>query len=219
MRTVLKNILYIFRILLLTILVLVFLYMISAFLLSLLPTHPPEYSCHPRKKIYISSNGIHLDIIIPSSDIREQFLENLYILPGTKFVSFGWGDKEFYINTPEWSDLTLPVAFQAVFLKSESAMHVTCHRYDSESWKAISICKWQLDTLNAYIEKSFQKMENGRLKKLSFPGYNEFDAFYYANGSFSLFMTCNVWTNNALKKTGIRTSVWSPFTFGVLFHL
>jgi len=38
-------------------------------------------------------------------------------------------------------------------------------------------------------------------------------------GSFSLFNTCNVWVNKALKVTGIETSVWSPFDFGVLHHL
>lgn len=162
---------------------------------------------------------MHLDIVMPLENIEPEFLCRLEILPGTKYVSFGWGDKEFYINTPEWKDLTFKTAFKALFLKSETAMHVTCYSTRYSSWRDIKICSSQLDLLNRYIEKSFSKNENGSFKKLTVPGYYENDFFFEAIGSFSLFKTCNVWVNNALKETGVPTSVWSPFDFGVLHHL
>ncbi|HDR51371.1 MAG TPA: DUF2459 domain-containing protein, partial [Mariniphaga anaerophila] len=85
--------------------------------------------------------------------------------------------------------------------------------------KKIRLCSWQLDSLNRYIENSFKKNENGHFIQINFEGYNQYDSFYNAKGSFSLFRTCNVWVNVALKEIEVKTSVWSPFDFGVLFHI
>jgi len=156
---------------------------------------------------------------LPVKNIDTEFLKMLEILPQTKYVAFGWGDKQFYINTPEWKDLTIKTAFKALFLKSETAMHVTCYRNSFARWRKIKLCSSQLDSLNGYIEKSFQKNTNGSLQKIAVSGYNETDAFYAAKGSFSLFKTCNIWVNKALKVSGVETSVWSPFDLGVLYHL
>ncbi len=195
------------------------LYFIAAIVFSVLKTHPPNLNCITDKEIFITTNGVHLDIILPLENVDREFLNKLEILPGTKYVAFGWGDKEFYINTPQWKDLTFKTAFKALFLKSETAMHVTGYRNSYSSWRKIKLCSSQLGTLNSYIEKSFLKTGNGNLQKIAVPGYYGYDAFYEAKGSFSLFRTCNIWVNKALKATGVETSVWSPFDLGVLYHL
>jgi len=46
-------------------------------------------------------------------ELNYEFLKKLEIMPRTKYVSFGWGDKEFYINTLEWKDITFKIAFEA----------------------------------------------------------------------------------------------------------
>ncbi|MGM0620720.1 MAG: TIGR02117 family protein [Bacteroidota bacterium] len=198
---------------------LIVLYLAIALLLSFLPTHPPEKNCRPEHKIFVATNGVHLDIILPVEKIETDLRSQLQLPAGTRFVSFGWGDKAFYIKTPEWSDLTFPVAFRALFLKTEAAMHVTSLGRMFSDWKEVEICTGQLNTLNSYINSSFKKNETGELQKLEFPGYTSHDDFYEGNGSFTVFRTCNVWANNALKETGVKTSVWSPFDFGVLHHL
>lgn len=194
-------------------------YFLAALFLSYLPVIPKDRNCDPNKTIYITSNGVHLDIVLPVSNINKQFISKLEIPEGTQFVSFGWGDKNFYAKTPEWSDLTIPVAFKALFLKSESAMHVTLYRRSYSHWRTVKICDQQLDSLNAYIENSFEKTTDGAIQKSEFPGYTSSDHFYEAKRYFTLFRTCNVWTNNALKEIEVKTSVWSPFDFGVLYHL
>lgn len=194
-------------------------YLFFALLFSFLPTHPPQQNCLPKNEIFIASNGIHLDIILPVEYVAPQIRQQLNILPGTLFIAFGWGDKEFYVKTPEWSDLTVPVAFKALFLKSETAMHVTFYRYAFRTWEKLKLCSAQLTRLNYYIENSFKKNEQGNFLKMDFEGYTQFDDFYDATGSFSLFHTCNVWINLALKEIEVKTSVWSPFDFGVLFHI
>lgn len=194
-------------------------YFFLAIIFSLLPTHPPDRECPANDEIFIVSNGVHLDIVIPVEALDPAFLRQLDLITGTRFVAFGWGDKEFYIKTPEWSDLTFPVAFRALFLKSETAMHVTCLPYPFLSWNKITLCKCQMERLNDYIQSTFKTDEAGNLMKINFDGYTAYDFFYDARGSFSLFRTCNVWVNRAMKVTGLKTSVWSPFTFGILFHI
>jgi uncharacterized protein (TIGR02117 family) len=134
-------------------------------------------------------------------------------------VAFGWGDRNFYLKTPEWSDLTFTVAFKALFLKSNTAMHVTLYPRKINSWKQLPLCDEQLMALIDYINNSFAEDENGKLVKMDFEGYHQFDSFFEAKGSFSLFKTCNVWVNSALKEAEVRTAVWTPIDFGVLYHI
>jgi len=202
-----------------TIVNLLLLYILGAIIFSLLGTHPPAKQCFPENEIYISTNGVHLDIIFPTNEINYTLRNQLEINPNTKFVSFGWGDKQFYIQTPEWKDLTVPVAFKALFLKSETAMHVTRYSQSYPHWNKITLCPEQLKKLNEYIVQSFARNSAGNVEKVPVPGYGYNDTFYDANGSFSLFRTCNIWVNNALKKAGIRTAIWSPFDVGVLYHI
>ena len=194
-------------------------YFVLALVLSLFKTHPQKQLCSPIHETFVSTNGVHLDIVLHIENIDEEFLYNLEVLPGTNYVSFGWGDKDFYINTPEWSDLTFKTAFKALFIKSETAMHVTCYKNKYESWKPLLLCTSQLNSINNYIEKSFLINETKTFVKINVEGYNNYDSFFEAKGSFSFFKTCNIWVNKALKEAEIKTSVWSPFDFGVLFHI
>ncbi len=198
---------------------LIVIYFIAALILSVVKTRPPVQDCNEKKELFITTNGVHLDIIIPMELLNPDFSRNLETLPGTKYVSFGWGDRNFYINTPEWKDLTFPTAFNALFLKSKTAMHVTCLQQKYSGWEPFYLCPERLGDLHFYIENSFLRNENGTFIKIPVQGYYGFDFFYEAKGSFSLFKTCNVWVNNALKTAGFETSVWSPFDWGVLYHL
>jgi uncharacterized protein (TIGR02117 family) len=194
-------------------------YFFSALVLSVFPTFPSKSDCQPNHQVFVSTNGVHLDIIIPVKELHSEFERQLSLPPGTEFVSFGWGDKEFYINTPEWSDLTFPIAFQALFLKSETSVHVTLYKTAYSHWRKLDLCTSQLETLNRYIFQTFSKDEKNNLVKFQIPGYGPNDYFYAAKGSFSIFRTCNVWVSRALKSIHVKTSVWSPFDFGVLYHL
>jgi len=84
-------------------------YFFVALVLSVFPTFPSELNCRPDHQVFVSTNGVHLDIIIPVEELPHEMAKQLDLPGKIRFVSFGWGDKEFYINTPEWSDLTFPI--------------------------------------------------------------------------------------------------------------
>lgn len=190
-----------------------------ALLLSLIPTRPQQHQCESKKEIFLTTNGIHLDIVIPKEDLSEGLKSDLKLRNQAKYIAIGWGDKGFYLETPTWADLTFSTAFSAMFLKSESAMHVTSYFKKYDTWKKIEICPAQLNDLMVYINDSFQKNDSGGKNLIPQSGYSNYDDFYKGNGSYSIFKTCNVWVNTALKKAAVRTSIWSPFDAGILFHI
>ena len=175
-------------------------------------------------EVWIKSNGVHLDIILPIKTGIIDWNDVLSIPNNIKkdvhFAGFGWGDKEFYKNTQEWSDLKLSTAFKALFVKTDAAMHVTYYESLSENKKSIklNINKQQFIAIEYFILKSF-KLNNNNVIPIKNIEYGTYDQFYEANYSYSLFYTCNSWTNEAFNKAGLPACVWTPFDKGVLFQL
>lgn len=204
---------------LLAILAFILLYVLLALLLSALPTKGKSFAGERNKRIYLHSNGVHLDIILPADMITATLRQQLQQGPDTKFFGIGWGDKGFYLDTPTWAELSPVVAIKAMFLPSPTAMHVTSHRSPSEQWSYVDITQEQLDTLNAYISAYFSVDTAGKIQEIPDAGYTSRDHFYEAEGNYSCFMTCNTWVNVAMKQAGIKTAVWTPMDSGVLRHL
>lgn len=166
--------------------------------------------------VFLSTNGVHLDIIIPKQHLDHQLLLGIKNETPYDYFAFGWGDENFYINTPTWEDLTLNNAFKALFLKSSTLMHVTRFKNKQSNWVEVKISKSELENLNAYISNSFKKDENNMIILLQNKGYTLTDDFYRAKGSYSCFKTCNSWVNTGFKKSGLKSCLWTPFDFTLI---
>lgn len=175
--------------------------------------------------IYVQSNGIHTDICLPADSESMKWRD---FLPPSHFpknenfdfVTIGWGDKGFFLDTPKWSELKFSTAFNAVFLPSPTAMHV---KYGKEppitaDRKRVYLDKKQYNKLINYVKESFVTQDN-IVDLIENKGYTVSDNFYEARHSYHLFRTCNIWTNEALKKAGIRTGIYALFPDGIISHL
>ncbi len=193
-------------------------YTLVSLLLSAITVNDDTPQDHPENKqaIYLSTNGVHLDIILPLELMDESLLQDLVIENQEKYLAFGWGDEGFYLNTPTWGDLTFKTAFKAMFLKSTTLMHVTRHSQKRASWTSITISNEELNKLNAFILQSFYLDSEGRKVELPNTGYHNYDHFYKALGSYSSIKTCNSWANSGFKKSGLKAAFWTPFDFGLL---
>ena len=175
--------------------------------------------------IYVLSNGVHTDLVLPSKHalkdwnafFRETF-EKTNVREG-KFTAFGWGDKGFYLETPTWADLKFSTAMKAMFFLGESAMHVSFYdtMHEHEYCKKIVLSKVAYMRLCAYIHESF-KTANDKFLLIPGASYGHNDVFFEAQGSYSFAYTCNSWTNEGLKKAGVRTSLWTLFDKPILHH-
>lgn len=197
-------------------LVLPFSYLLIGLLLSLIPVNTRKGAV-PSKEIYLSTNGIHLDVVIPRSYLSPDLLDGLLSEKGENYFAFGWGDKNFYINTPTWGDLTLKNALSALLWNSPSLIHLTRYRRIQEEWVAVPVTDAQLAALNANLNQGFAVAENGKKMLLPEPGYYHNDAFYAATGHYHAFRTCNSWINDLFKASGLKTSLWTPYDFGVMW--
>ncbi|NME72395.1 DUF2459 domain-containing protein [Flammeovirga aprica] len=168
------------------------------------------------KTIYLTTNGVHLDVVIHKSDLSKQLLLGLKKRYTDQYFSFGWGDENFYINTPTWGDLTFKNAFSAMFLKSTTLMHVTRYRLKGTDWVEVKVTASELELLNNYLQNTFRLDKNGAKVILEDQGYTSIDDFYKAKGSYSCFKTCNSWLNTGFKQSGMKACLWTPFDFGLM---
>ncbi|HEY0030514.1 MAG TPA: TIGR02117 family protein [Bacteroidia bacterium] len=177
--------------------------------------------------IYIQSNGVHTDFTLP---VRYGNLNWSRMLPYSDFeiadstfnyISLGWGDKGFFLDTPTWADLKFSTAFNAAFGLGSTAMHVAYKRYqpkEGERCKKLILSEEQYRRLILYILSSF-KMESKKPMLINHSGYTSYDKFYEANGSYSMFKTCNVWTGSGLQSIKVKIGIWTPFQGGIIEHL
>jgi uncharacterized protein (TIGR02117 family) len=169
--------------------------------------------------IYILTNGVHTDIVVPVRNEQIDWSKELKFENTVgkdtvaSYVGMGWGDKGFYLNTPTWADLKFSTAFKAAFALSTSAMHVTYHKelQESSTCKKIIISKAQYARLITYVAESFKTDSAGHFINIKTnANYSKEDAFYEAHRKYNLFFTCNTWANNALKSCGQKACLWTP---------
>ncbi|QDW27791.1 TIGR02117 family protein [Pedobacter sp. KBS0701] len=174
--------------------------------------------------IYIMTNGVHTDIVVPAVSAEMNWTKEISYQntleadSSYRYLAMGWGDKKFYLETPEFSDLKLSNGLRAISGLSTSAMHTTYYKNIREdaSCKKIMISRAQYKQLIGYILNSFKNGATGRLISVkSNIHYDIGDAFYEAKGSYSIFKTCNTWANAALNSCDQRSCLWTIFDTGI----
>lgn len=210
----------------LTPVLLIVLYLSAAFVLSRISVAKEE-TTSSEIPLYILTNGVHTDLVMPvrNSQIdwsKEVLFENTTGKDSTaQWIAFGWGDKGFYLETPTWADLKFSTAFKAATGLSSSAIHATFYHSLREGADCIKLSadSAQYARLIAYIQESFDRDDKGQpIHIVTNANYSRSDAFYEAKGSYSVFHTCNTWTNSGLKRSGQKACLWTPFDKGIFYQ-
>ncbi|MBL3657989.1 DUF2459 domain-containing protein [Fulvivirga sediminis] len=191
-------------------------YLLIALLLTFITVNGDHEAAEKGKAVYLNTNGVHLDIILPKNDVDSQVLKDLRYYENENYLSFGWGDKNFYINTPSWGDLTFSNAFEALFMKSSTLVHVTRYKQRQSDWVEVKVTDSELQNLNKYLLAAFKRDKAENKQLLLNKGYSPIDDFYEANGNYTCFNTCNSWVNTAFKNSGLKACLWTPFDFGLM---
>lgn len=203
-----------------------FTYLLIVTLLSFVSVNEDLFENQQEIPIYILTNGVHTDIVLPIKNEHHDWSTQLKF-EDTKskdttyqYVALGWGDKGFYLETPTWADLKASTAIKAASGLSSSAMHVTFYKHlkENQSCKKIQISLENYKKLIAFINESFQTKSGEFLKIETNAVYGKHDVFYEANGSYSLFYTCNSWANQALKSANQKAALWTISDSGIFRH-
>lgn len=201
-------------------------YLLVVTLLSYISVNDGLIKSHKEIPIYILTNGVHTDVVLPLKSEHYDWTNQLKT-EHTKakdttmnYVALGWGDKGFYLETPTWADLKASTALKAASGLSSSAMHVTFYKEmkESKSCKKLQISSDNYKKLILFINESFQTKSGEFLKIETEAVYGKHDVFYEANGSYSLFYTCNSWANQALKAANQKAALWTISDSGIFRH-
>jgi uncharacterized protein (TIGR02117 family) len=205
------------------------LYLLAALLLGAVPAN---VAFNPAGEdgvtVYVLSNGVHTWIVMPKVNADMDW--RLYAQPqhlsdprwgNADHVAIGYGNRDFYLNTPTWGDLTVRRAFAAFFGGGPSLLHVIHidHPRPGPDQRPIRISHAQYRRLAGFIQNRFRMDAGGRPIPLIGRGYGPDDMFYEANGGYSFILTCNEWTGRALREAGVRVGLWTPFNQSIMWRL
>ena len=198
---------------------LVTLFLLAAWIGSAIPRNSGWEEPEAGVEIMIETNGVHTAVVMPlvtqqkdwSADFPASDLGAPY-RPYTH-VSVSWGEREVFLNTPTWADIT-PSTIIGAAVGGDSLLHVGHYvRPAPADWiRPMRITEAQYARLVAVIER--QIMPRG--EREAYPGYYASDVFYDAPGTYHIGNTCNQWTSDTLAAAGIRTGRWTPLAGGVM---
>lgn len=210
----------------LALLIFVVSYVFLVFAIPYIPVNSNVKNTAEEISIYIKTNGVHTDIVLPIKTEIKDWSEKIKFSQiksqdaTMQFIGFGWGDKGFYLNTPDWSDLKFSTAFVAAFGIGSSAMHATFYKQinENKSCVKIKISKEEYRKLIVYIKDNFKLDVNGNPIWIDATTYGVNDSFYEAKGAYTLFYTCNTWANNGLKAINQKAALWTATDRGIFQH-
>jgi conserved hypothetical protein len=202
-------------------------YALGALILGLVPVNRDWKPAANGIAIWLTTNGVHAGFALPADDPAMDWTR--VFPPGDAHVPraprrgdvvyIGWGDRTFFLNVPTWADLKLSTAVYALSGLDGTAVHVEYGAPPVEGARArrLVLTHEQYLRLVAYVRASVVADMRGQATWIPGHAYGDQDAFYEGTGHYSLFITCNQWTRDALSVSGIRTAAWSPFD-KPLFH-
>jgi uncharacterized protein (TIGR02117 family) len=200
-------------------------YWSAACLLLLWPVKGQPPAAAAQVQAWVLSNGIHTDLVLPMRGHGVDWSQIFSATharaapPDASYIAIGWGDREIYLYTPVWADLTAQRALRAALGRNRALLHVshlraadlahgTAHR--------LPLSQEQYERLAAHVMAS---LPQAQARPIPGAHYADNDAFYEATGSANLFRTCNNWTGEGLRAAGVTVSRWTPFDFTVTAYL
>jgi uncharacterized protein (TIGR02117 family) len=202
-------------------------YLISALVLGAIPANPGWQEARSGISIFVRTNGVHtwlmVPIVTPEMDWRklvpaEHLADPRY---GGNYVALGYGNREFYLNTPTWGDLSLKTALVAMLGKGTSLVHADhdTNPQPDETQRPLILSHEEYARLVDYMRASFRYDASGRTIPLMGRGYGPSDMFYEGVGSYNAVRDCNAWTGAALRHAGVRTGLWTPFSQSIMWRM
>lgn len=175
--------------------------------------------------IHVETNGIHTGIVMP---VRSPVFDWSRIAPAADLsdprragshIAIGWGERDFYLNTPDWSQARPATILRAVTGSDRTLMHVDhgAAPAPGPGVKAIVLTPDQYRRLVAFIVDRFALTPDGRAVPVR--GYGPADIFYAARGHYDAIDNCNEWTGAALRHAGVRVGAWTPISAAVMLSI
>ncbi|MEW9856197.1 DUF2459 domain-containing protein [Novosphingobium sp. M1R2S20] len=168
----------------------------------------------------LETNGVHtalvLPLVTPLKDWRESFPPARLGASDRPYthISVSWGEREVFLGTPSWWDLSPRTVLRILTRGGEGLAHVAYYvrPATSDDLRPIKLSEAEYAALVEAIENSFSLVGTPRTHQ----GYGSSDLFYEVGGEYTAVNTCNQWTSDRLAEAGVRTGWWTPMAGGVM---
>ncbi len=174
-------------------------------------------------EIALVSNGWHVDLVLPIQagdiDWRQDFpATDTRLGAPLPFIALGWGDRDFYLETPRLRDLKARTALNALLGRGPAVMHVAHLPAipSGEGTRRLRMDQKTYRTLAERLQASLQRNDGGKTILIAGQSFGNADAFYEAKGHYSPITTCNEWLAAHLRAAGLPAGLWSPLPLGLM---
>lgn len=184
----------------------------------------PQSDSNGTVQIMVETNGTHTGIVVPivsaEKDWREVFPSARQPRPDglmPTHLAIGWGEREVFLHVPTWGDLKPTTALRIATVGGDALMRVSHYvrPAPAENYRPVDISSAQYRQLVQAIERALPETSAGQPRPILRGTFAD-DAYYEANGSYSLLNTCNTWVGATLAEAGVDMGAWTPFAGGVM---
>jgi len=168
----------------------------------------------------ILANPFHSDLVFPVAGNGVDWAELFGLPPEARTVAIGWGNRRFYMETPQLADLKPGTIALALTGTGDSVLHIQWFAGEpiGDEVHALNVTPAQAAALAGYVAGFATRDPTGHVERFD-AAYGSDDAFFAASGRWSPILTCNEWLGRGLRAARIRTGIWTPFADGILRHL
>ncbi|MBL22478.1 MAG: hypothetical protein CMM48_01115 [Rhodospirillaceae bacterium] len=161
-------------------------------------------AAEPTRQIYVTNHGFHTGIVLPLRDFDPQRTLGTAYFNNRNWIEIGWGDAAFYQASGEdyW------LGAKALFTPTEAIMHVHAFlapppdRFSASEIVGVKLTEVGYRRMIARIRATFTRGKDGRAVPVN-RGLYGVSYFYKAEGTYSIFYTCNSWTADVLADAGV----------------
>jgi uncharacterized protein (TIGR02117 family) len=162
--------------------------------------------------VYVIRRDWHTDIGLPVQEIAGPLAALEKPFPGVRFLTFGFGERQFLVNHSKDFGAML-----SALLPSRSAVLMTAlsaspeQAFGEGNVVVLRVSRAGLDRIETAIWRELEQTPTGEAVKLAngpYPG----SVFYAARDTYDGLFTCNTWTAETLRISGLPMPV-----AGVLF--
>lgn len=174
--------------------------------------------------IMVETNGAHTGIVMPivagGHDWRDTFpaagrVRTDGYLP--THIAIGWGERDFFLNTPTWSDLDPATAVRVAVAGGPALMRVShyVNPQPSPHHRPLRLREAEYRKLVHYFAQALPPTDPST-ERPSYTSYERHALLYEAEGRYTLLNTCNTWIGRALRAADVRMGAWTPLAGGVM---
>lgn len=199
---------------------------LAIIVIGLIPVNNNFQSAPDGIEIRFTSGLIHTDIALPIAndimDWRQEFSADHFSgdTSSAQWMVVGWGDREYFAQLPTWHNSQILSALHALFWPSRSCMQVYLARtVRSPTLRSVKLTPSQYRRLVQHIRNSLHRQPDLTVQHIPNAHRGKHNAFFEANGRYSIFNTCNNWTGRAMQAAGIRTGWFTPLPKTLFLYL